>query len=447
MRILHVSTTDRAGGAEKLALELFQMARAAGHEAVLAVGRIQTEEDGIVSISNDQYRKPWPKYWRTHQRQLQVKGSPRLARLAGWLANLGEPVRWVEWHLGYEDFNYPGTAHLFERLPFNPDIVHLHNLHGSYFDLRALQWITRRYPVVLTLHDEWALTGHCAYTFDCQRWQAQCGQCPNLSTYPALKRDATSHNLRRKREIYADSRLHVTAGSQWLIDRARKSILGPALIESRVIPYGIDLTTFKPADQQSVRRELQIPAEALVVLFVANRAVSNEYKDYRMLEESIRIVSEAHLDRPLFFIAVGEEAPDKLVGSAVLRRYGYRKSSREIALFYQAADLYVHAARAEAFGLVLVEAMACGLPVVATAVGGIPEVVDDQVTGYLVPQGDSTQMAARILTLLSDPSRRLRMGANGQAKATQRYDRERHFSDYLDWYGRIIESTRMIDNR
>jgi len=447
MRILQVSTTDRAGGAEKVALELFQMARAAGHEAALAVGWIQKEEDGIVSISNDEYRQPWPKFWRKHQRQLRDKGSPRLARLSGWLANLGEPVRWFEWHLGYEDFHHPGILHLFERLPFNPDVIHLHNLHGSYFDLRALRWMTRRYPVLLTLHDEWALTGHCACTFDCQRWQAQCGHCPNLSTYPALKRDGTSYNLRRKREIYADSRLHVAAVSRWLIDRARRSILSPALIESRVVPPGVDLSIFRPADKHSVRHALHIPAEALVVLFVANRAVSSEYKDYQVLEDSIRIVSEAKRDQPLLFIAVGEEAPDKVLGSAVLRCYGYRKSAREIASFYQAADLYIHAARAEAFGLVIAEAMACGLPVVATAVGGIPEVVDDQVTGYLVPRGDSAQMAARILTLLDNPTQRLRMGASGLAKAVQRYDRERHFTDYLDWYEQIIRSAQMLGDR
>ncbi|MFN7623803.1 MAG: glycosyltransferase [Acidobacteriota bacterium] len=444
MRILHVSTTDRAGGAEKLAFELFQSARADNHETVLAVGQRRTNEAGVIEIPNDESRQPWPKFWRGQQQRFHHQGTPAFSRLAGWFANLGEPTRWLDWRRGYEDFHYPGIAPLFERLPFQPDIVHLHNLHGGYFDLRALTWMSQRYPVVLTLHDEWILTGHCAYTFDCQRWQTGCGSCPNLATYPALKRDGTSYNLKRKERIYAESRLYVSASSHWLIDRARRSILRPAMIESRVVPYGIDLDTFNPASREAARSRLNLPADALVVLFIANRAVSNEYKDYRTLEAAMSIVAGTPQPRPLYFIAVGEDAPELRIGSVVLRRYGYQQRPAEIALFYQAADLYAHAARAEAFGLVIAEAMACQLPVVATAVGGVPELIDDQVTGYLVPPGDSESMARKILALLANEEQRLAMGEQGRQKATHRYDRARHFADYRDWYREILASRATV---
>jgi glycosyltransferase involved in cell wall biosynthesis len=439
MRILHVSTSDRGGGAEKLALELSTMARDDQHEAVLAVGHLQKKQDGVVCFNNDQYRRLWPGFWRARQNRYYSIGSPVGARLSGWLANLGEPWRWLQWHLGYEDFHYPGVESLIDRLPFSPDIIHLHNLHGNYFDLRALKWLTGEYPVLLTLHDEWALTGHCAYTFDCQRWQTGCGLCPNLATYPALKRDGTRFNLDRKRDIYSQSRLYVSAASQWLIDRARRSVLSEAMIESRVIPYGIDLETFRPIEKKSVRARLNIPDEALVVVFVANRAVTNEYKDYSTLESSIRMVAADLLRWPVYFIAIGEEAPEVKMGSIVLKRYGYQTSPRDIAIFYQAADIYIHAARAEAFGLVIAEAMACQLPVIATDVGGISEVVDDQVNGYLVPKGDCRLMADRIVTLLKDRSLRHRMGEKAREKALQKYDRWRHYKDYLGWYRQIIE--------
>lgn len=441
MRILHISTTDKAGGAEKLAYELFQLARDDNQEALLAVGHRHFDEPGVIEFANDEYRAPWPSFWRSRQQSYYAKGSPRLARLAGWMANPGELQRWIDWQLGYEDFHHPAIDHLFARLPFSPDIVHLHNLHGGYFDLRALKWITRRYPVVLTLHDEWALTGHCAYTFDCTRWEQACGQCPNLGSYPALKRDGTAYNLRRKREIYAASRLHVAAASNWLIDRARRSVLREAMIESRVIPYGIDLDIFKPGKKDEVRRQLDLPEDALVVVFIANRAVSNEYKDYQTLEEAMRHVAgmpSLTSTRPLYFLAVGEEAPEKRIGSVILRRYGYQHRPEDIARFYQAADLYIHAARAEAFGLVIAEAMASHLPVVATAVGGIVEVVDDQRTGFLVPPRDSQTMAAKIVQLLGDQQLRLNMGKMGHAKALHQYDKRRHFQDYLAWYRQII---------
>ena len=439
MRILYVSSSDRGGGAEKVALELFEMANEAGHEAALAVGQRHDDAPKILSFDNDNYRATWPRFWRGQHNRQYSHGSTNLARLSGWIANLGEPRRWLEWHLGYEDYNYPGISHLFDRLPFQPDIVHLHNLHGNYFDLRSLRWITKRYPVVLTLHDDWAFTGHCAYSFDCQRWLAGCGECPDLTTYPSLKRDGTGYNLIRKKEIYADSRLHVAAVSQWLIDRARKSVLGGAMVESKVIPCGVDLDIFKPVDKIQTRRLMNIPDDALVVLFIANRAVTNQYKDYSTLEQSIRIVGSSEQARPLYFIAVGEEAPETVIGSAILRRYGYQRSAEAIAKFYQVADIYIHAARAEAFGLVIAEAMACQLPVVATAVGGIPEVVDDQITGFLVARGDSRMMAEKLTTLLDDPQLRLKLGATGRQKAVLKYDRNRHFSDYLEWYRSITE--------
>ena len=72
------------------------------------------------------------------------------------------------------------------------DVVQLHNLHGSYFSYTALPLLSRRRPVVWLLHDQWAFTGHVAYSYDCERWRHGCGSCPYLHEYPGLPRDTTA---------------------------------------------------------------------------------------------------------------------------------------------------------------------------------------------------------------------------------------------------------------
>lgn len=443
MRILHISTTDKAGGAEKMAYELFRQARLRGHDARLAVGRRTIDDPAIIEFPNDGYRNPWSAFWRVRQDFYQTGDASHPARLAGWLANLGELPRWAGWQRGHEDFDYPAIGHFGDWLPWRPDIVHLHNLHGGYFDLRALPALSANFPTVVTMHDEWLYTGHCAYTFACDRWRGACGSCPDLKTYPALKRDGTAFNLRRKAEIYRRSRLYAAASSRWVIGRARESILRPALAESRVIRYGIDLEVFRPApDRAAVRAQLDLPPAALVVLFIANRTISNQYKDYGTLEQAVNEVAQRRDLPPVIFLCVGEAAAEKRLGAVTIRYQAYQSRPEDLARFYQAADIYLHAARAEAFGLVMAEAMACGLPVIATAVGGIPEVVDDGVTGLLVPAGGSLPMAEGIARLLRDGALRQRMADAGQQKARREYNRQRHSADYLEWYEQILDAAR-----
>ena len=76
------------------------------------------------------------------------------------MANISEPKRSLNWRLGFEDFDYPGIYHLFQNISFIPDIIHLHNLHGNYFDFRIISQLSKSFKVFLTLHDEWVYTGH-----------------------------------------------------------------------------------------------------------------------------------------------------------------------------------------------------------------------------------------------------------------------------------------------
>src|SRR6185503_18163896 len=187
---------------------------------------------------------------------------------------------------------FPGTRDLLNLSPVKPDILHCHNLHGGFFDLGALSRLSHEAPTVLTLHDSWLLTGHCAHSFDCERWTTGCGSCPDLSIYPAIRRDATAHNWQRKRDIYRRSRLYVTTPSNWLMDRVRQSMLWPSVELSRVIPNGVDLSTFKPGSRDEARRDLGLPSANPIVLLMSGRRDA-PWMDTGTLNRAIDSITES----------------------------------------------------------------------------------------------------------------------------------------------------------
>jgi glycosyltransferase involved in cell wall biosynthesis len=451
--ILQVSTADILGGAEKVAWDLFQIYRARGCSSWLAVGCKRSDDPDVLLVPNDDCRSRWAHICSATGNMLsplarRVPGVWRLQNLLRWI---GQPRRWLEIRRGYEDLNYPGTWRFFELTPERPDIVHCHNLHGGYFDLRAFPWMSARVPVFLTLHDAWLLSGHCAHSFDCERWKTGCGHCPDLTIYPAIRRDATAYNWRRKRDIFTRSRLYVATPSLWLMQKVEQSMLAPAVVEARVIPNGVDLSVFHPGDRRAVRAALGIPQDARVLLFVAIGIRRKLWKDYETMRDAVALVAERLPGQGVLFIALGEDAPAEQIGQAEVRFVPYQKDPEAVTHYYQAADVYVHAARADTFPNTVLEALACGTPVVATAVGGIPEQVKglrisdlngygmDEATGLLVPPGDAEAMAMAIKWLLSDEVLRHHLGENAAKDARCQFDLERQVEAYLDWYREIAE--------
>ena len=82
------------------------------------------------------------------------------------------------------------------------DVIHIHNTHGGFLNLWAVSELSRVKPVIWTLHDEWAYTGHCACTLGCDRWRFGCGDCPDLTIYPAVSWDSTRFLSKLKARSY-----------------------------------------------------------------------------------------------------------------------------------------------------------------------------------------------------------------------------------------------------
>ncbi len=419
LRILQLNTADIQGGAAKVARTLHSLYLDSGHDAYMAVGVAQQPNERIRTLDNRRKNNPT------------------------WLAR-GVLQR----TLGWQDISYPGSHRLPTLFPEGWDILHAHNLHCFYFDLSALPALARRAPVVLTMHDMWAITGHCAYALECTRWRTGCGHCPDLERYQPIRTDGTRFNWQRKKRLFAASDLWITAPAQWLLDLLDDSLLAGR--PQKLIPNGINTQLFHPASRQEARRQLGLPQEGSILLFVADP--TSVYKDFGTLRQAVDQLFQTlpARQRPTLLV-LGADRENRAVDWETvgehIRAFPFTPDENRVALYYQAADVLAHAARAEVLPLSILEAMACGCAVVASDVGGIGEEVVHGETGLLVPSGNVEAMAAALHALLTDPDRAAQMGLAGRARVEAHFDRRNMAAAYLRFYDEVLETAQSRKER
>jgi glycosyltransferase involved in cell wall biosynthesis len=205
-----------------------------------------------------------------------------------------------------------------------------------------------------------------------------------------------------------------------------------------VVPYGIDAQRFRPGAiaREAARAALDIPPDAFVVGIVGG---FDPGKGQRELLEALRLAAEsdAALRARLFGLFVGERPTDDRAYVADLharrdalpfrervRLRGFLDDPREA---YAAMDVFVLASHGETFGMVLQEALAMGVPSVATDAGGVPEIVTHERTGLLVPPRDAAAIAAAIVRLWRDPGLRSRLSNAARSFVLEAYDFDRQY--------------------
>ncbi len=443
MNILQINTVDKGGGAEGSAWNLFKRYEAAGHGSLLAVGQKFSDDPAVLEIPRSAHGAGRPLMALSNvlrKSNRRIRGMYPLTRT---LDRLASPIRLRQFLDGYDETVFPGCHQLLSCLPWRPDIIHCHNLHGWYFDLDALADYAKTCPVIVNLRDTWALTGHCAYFLDCMRWKNGCGDCPRLDVYPACRKDRTAENLKRKAEIFRRAKVHLAVPSEWMVRQVAQSALRD--LDCKVIPNGIDTAVFCPGDRQMARETLGIPQDAKVVLFAA-AARKSAFKDAETLWTAAERLAAVCSDT--LFLCVGIAAPTRRFAGN-LRCVGFIANQRQMADVYRAADVFWHAAKAEAFGKTVTEAMACGTPVVASAVGGITEQVIDGECGFLAETADDfvrhtlslLSLEERVATpnFSSSRGRAVQMGEAAAARGGQ-FSLERQASSFLSWYQELVST-------
>ena len=404
MKILHINQSDIAGGAGIAGYRLHQGLLNYGVDSRLLVGNAKIKSDRIATVK------------RKHRLENQ------LSRISNCLG------------LNYlnlvSSFDIP--KHEFYR---EANILNFHNLHTGYFNYLAIPKLTANKPAVFTLHDMWSFTGHCAYTYDCDRWKTGCGNCPHLDLYPKVSKDNTQLEWKLKNWLYNRSNLAVVTNSKWLTEQAKQSML--ARFPIHYIPQGIDTEAYKPMGVDKSRSTLNIPKNKKVLLFAAED-VSDSRKGGDLLIKALSKLPESWKAQIvlLTFGNSGETIAKTIQMESV--NLGYITSDRLKSIAYSAADLFLFPTRADIFGLVAQEAMSCGTPTVAFKIGGVPDLVRDGITGYLATPEDTEDFCQGIVRLLEDEALCHKMSQNCRAIATSEYSLELQAQRYTQIYEKLL---------
>lgn len=201
-----------------------------------------------------------------------------------------------------------------------------------------------------------------------------------------------------------------------------------------VIPSGIDPVRFAGADRARARAALGLPADAVVVLCVA---ALEDHKDHATL---LRAWEQVVQDPSAHLLLAGDgslrAAVEETCGRLPrVRLLGFRDDVPELLA---AADIFALTSHMEGLGTAVMDAMCCGLPVVATRAGGLPELIEDGVDGVLAPVRDAQAVATALAGLVADPTRRTAIGAAARATAARRFLASAMVDAYVDLYDRLM---------
>lgn len=285
----------------------------------------------------------------------------------GIYTRLLDKTGFASWH---------ATKKLITKLnEIQPDIIHLHNVHGYYLNIEMLFDYIREHDikVIWTLHDCWALTGHCAW-FDvcgCEKWKTGCFECEQRNTYPAsMLADNSKWNWEKKKELYSGLKMTIVTPSVWLANLVKQSILREYPLE--VIHNGVDLKKFKVQEGAEIKRvkEKYTLDERKIVLGVAS-----EWTPRKGLNDFVAL--STMMDESIQFVAVGlteeqlKKLPPQIKG---IRR---TENQQELSALYSAASLFFNPTYEDNYPTTNLEALACGTPVLTYDTGGSPEVIKE----------------------------------------------------------------------
>ncbi len=419
MRVVHINTQGVEGGAATMAMSLVLEQRRCGHEVFLLAGRKvgRSGQTGDLSI------------WFDPKPDDNLRYFCEAAKL---------PY-----------FHFQGS----HALPDHPlirlaDVVHVHNIHFDYFNPLSLSFLSHAKPTVWTLHDLYPVTGMCMHPGHCPSWKSGCFPC-----YRDQLNDPHQHlgegnggkqpfwgtfiSLQWKKMLYEHCHLRIVCPSHWMRRQVQGSILSKSRIDT--VHNGVDTATFRPLDKVEARRRLGLCQNAPVIGAMAvHGALDNPLKGGNVLKEVMTILTLTYPD--ILLLNVG---CDKEETTPHIRNIPYVYAQEELAWIYAAMDVFVHAAVEESFCLVAIEALSCGVPVVAFDTGPLPELIRHGQTGLLCPSSDATALADSVHMILKSPTLQKNFGHNARERVTEMFSFAQTNEAYMRIYTTEVEARQV----
>ena len=314
-----------------------------------------------------------------------------------------------------------------------PDIIHMHNIHNHYINVRMLlEYIGEKHiPCVLTMHDCWTFTGHCAY-FDysgCDKWITGCCNCPSLMDYPKTFSliDPSKWNYEHKRELFKPLDITFVSPSKWLYDLQQQSFLKDK--SCLVINNGVDTSVFHPTESD-VREQYGIGNRKLI-LAVAAGLVPRKGRDFLL-----RLPKMLNDDEVLVLVGLEKSQEKLLPKTSKIIGIHRTKTADELVGLYSEADVFINPTLEDNFPTTNIEALACGTPVVTFKTGGSWECVDET-TGQIAKKGDIVDLLDKIRDVLSKGKMHFKEAC--VRKALEMYNKDIQYEKYIELYCQILK--------
>lgn len=318
---------------------------------------------------------------------------------------------------------------------FNPDIVHLFWVNAGLLRIETLK--TFKQPIVWTLHDMWPFTGGCHYDEECGKFQQSCGNCPAL--HSERERDLSRRIWGRKNISWEGVPIVVVATSHWLADMARSSSL---FREQRVevIPNGLDTERYKPVNKIVARATYNLPQDKRLILFSAFSATSDKRKGNQYLVRALEKMSRVGWGSKAELVIIGASRPENPPDMGMKVHYmGHLHDEISQVLLYSAADVVVAPSMQENLSNTVMESLACGTPVVAFDIGGMPDMIDHQINGYLATPFESDDLADGVMWVLENEGRHEMLAQRARQTVEERYALKTVANRYLTLYQSILK--------
>lgn len=442
MKILHINTYDKGGGAEQFAFDF--------------VHHNFDEFDSSIETKLLVKRK------KTNSNKVEILPRPLLSHT---LEKIDKGFHKLIKHTFFSDLSVLKKLHFtFENLQKNEfyqkaDAIHLHNIHYDFFDFFDLIKIAKQKPIIWTLHDMWAMTGGEAYTFDNENFKKGIGKTPYQVFHPLLNPiiDRRQNYLEQKKRIYFAIN-HLKGNekhnfvfvpvSNWLAtclkesyvyldkkyaeSKSYESIRFTNNISIQTIQNGIDTTIFKNLNQRNWNTKR--------ILFFNS---DNPYKGAALFETLIpKLNQDKTTDFELF--VVGKELSKTVLHSfsntskikiTHLKPIYDRQKMNEL---YNSVDILVFPSRAENFSLLVLEAMAAGVFILGSTAGGIKEQLANQ-RGILFENENQKDLLYKINLVLNMPLEEIReKGKTASLFVNANWSVEKMRLKYLKLYHQIL---------
>ncbi len=405
MKILQINTLDLKGGASRVAYELKNELKNKNVYSCIFVCKKYTNDKDIFIISKDTF----------------------LGRLFRKLTNkdLNLIIKKIANKITTTDLDFFNNNGLFKSIQYQQsDLIHCHNLHSNYFNLKNLIKISKEKPIIWTLHDMWAITSGCPHAFNGEEKNGFF-KCPTENKFE-------KYLNKIKKEIYEKSNFEIVVPSLWLKEKIEKSVLKEK--KCHLIYNGIDNKIFKPYKKNKSRKMLGLPTSKTIITFLANSGKKIDLKGWKYTE---KVIQKFKGDESKLFLCIGGDSDEE--NTKNIKNIPYIKDKETLAKYYSASDIFIFTSTAENFPLVILEAMSCGIPIVSFDVGGVKEAVVHKKNGYIAKYKNSDDIIEGIKYILNLPeSEKENMRKNSINTVRENFTVEKMTQKYYEIYKKNI---------